>query len=259
MDGDGGGHDAGCRVKKQTLGRFGYGAAAIGFGVCGLIWPAFERWPLIGALGSVPHREVLPYLIAAVEILGGIAILVPRTVRLGAVALGAVYLTFCVLAFPSIVAHPLVYYGYGNFFEQLSFVAGATIVYACCGKTTRATTRLAWTGYYAFGLCVLSFALEQAFYISQTASAVPKWIAPGALFWAWLTTAAFALAAIGLLARLMPRLAARLTAAMIAAFGLLVWVPALVTGPHVLANWTESAETLGIAAVAWIVAEFLDP
>jgi len=25
-----------------------------------------------------------------------------------------------------------------------------------------------------------------------------------------------------------------------------------------LVNWTESAETLGIAATAWIVAEFLD-
>lgn len=239
----------------KGLGRLGYGAAAIGFGICGLIWPAFDQWPLIGALAGVPHREVLPYIVAAIEILGGMAILWPRTNRAGAIALGALYLAFAVLALPAIVAHPLVYNGYGNFFEQLSFVAGALILYACSRPIAGIrTTRLAWVGYYVFALCVVSFALEQWVYLAETASFVPKWIPLGQMFWAWATTIAFALAALALLLRLMPRLAARLTAIMVAAFGLLVWLPALVAGPGVLTNWTESAETLGIAAIAWIVA-----
>jgi len=221
-----------------------------------LIWPDFKEWPLIGALGGVPHRETLPYIVAAVEILGGLAVLVPRTARVGAIALGAVYLAFVVLAVPAIVAQPLVYNGYGNLLEQLSFVAGATLIYGLSGHTIE--TRIGWLGYYAFALCVVSFGLEQGFYLAQTASLVPKWMPPGQTFWAIATTAAFGLAAIGLLTRLMPRLAARLTAAMVAGFGLLVWIPALVAGPHALFTWTESAETLGIAASAWIVAEFLD-
>jgi len=243
---------------KYAFGRFGYGIAAIGFGICGLIWPAFDQWPLIGALAGVPHREVLPYIVAAVEILGGVAVLVPRTARAGAIALGAVYLAFVVLAVPSVVAHPLVYNGYGNLFEQLSFVAGAALIFALSGPTGAQSARVTWVAYYAFALCVVSFALEQWFYLPQTASLVPKWMPPGQMFWAYATTLAFLLAAIALLTRLLPRLAARLTAAMVAVFGLLVWVPALVAGPNVLSNWTESAETLGIAAIAWIVAEFLD-
>src|SRR6185437_16884896 len=89
------------------------------------------------------------------------------------------------------------------------------------------TTRLAKLGYYSFGICVVSFALEQFFYLSATASLVPKWIPPGQMFWAIATTAAFALAAIALLTGLMARLAAALTTAMLVGFGLLVWLPAL--------------------------------
>jgi len=56
--------------------------------------------------------------------------------------------------------------------------------------------RSAQIGYYSFAICIVSFALEQLFYLSETASLVPKWIPPGQMFWAMATTAAFALAAI---------------------------------------------------------------
>jgi uncharacterized membrane protein YphA (DoxX/SURF4 family) len=116
---------------------------------------------------------------------------------------------------------------------------------------------LAQFGYFSFGLCVLSFGLEQLFYLANTASLVPKWIPPGQMFWAIATTIAFGLAAIALLTGLMARLAARLNTAMLLGFGLLVWVPILIVDPHTLSNWTESAETLGIAGSAWMVAEYL--
>jgi hypothetical protein len=104
---------------------------------------------------------------------------------------------------------------------------------------------------------VLSFGLEQLFYLANTASLVPKWIPPGQMFWAITTTIAFGLAAFALLTGLMAQLAARLNTAMLVGFGLLVWVPILIADPHTLSNWTESAETLGIAGSAWIVAEYL--
>jgi hypothetical protein len=74
--------------------------------------------------------------------------------------------------------------------------------------------------YYSFGICVVSFTLEQLFYLSGTTSLVPKWIPPGQMFWAIATTVFFALAAIALLTGLMARLASGLTTAMIVGFGL---------------------------------------
>jgi len=243
---------------KHSLGRYVFGLAAIGSGICVLVWHDVINWQQIKALGNAPHHEILTYIVAAIEILGGVAVQWPSTARAGAVALGAMYFIFALLGAPLIIEHPLVYNGFGNFFEQFSFVSGAVILYACSGPSAPArTARLAQIGYYAFGICVVSFALEQAFYLSATASLVPKWIPPGQMFWAIATTAAFALAAIALLTGFMARLASRLTTAMIMGFGLLVWLPALVADPHSFVNWTEGLETLGIAGSAWIVADLL--
>ena len=123
-----------------------------------------------------------------------------ETARAGAVAVGAIYLALALLGIPLIIKHPLVYNGFGNFFEQFSFVSGALILYACFGPTASLRiAQLAGLGYYSFGICVASFALEQLFYLSASASLVPKWIPPGQMFWAIATTAAFALAAVALL------------------------------------------------------------
>jgi uncharacterized membrane protein YphA (DoxX/SURF4 family) len=243
---------------KYSLGRYVYGLAAIGSGICALVWHGFNNWPLIKTLVDVPHREILTYIVATFEVLGGVAVLWPRTARAGAVALGTIYLIFAVLGVPLIIKHPLIYNGFGNFFEQFSFVSGALILYACSGPIAMArTARAAQIGYYSFGICLVSFALEQLFYLSETASLVPKWIPPGQMFWAIATTAAFALAAIALLTGFMARLASRLTTAMIVGFGLLIWLPALFADPHSFLSWSEGVETLGIAGSAWIVADFL--
>src|SRR5665213_2477400 len=119
---------------KYALGRHVYGLAAIGFGICALVWHDF------GALGGVHYPATLIDIAAFVAILGGAAVQWPRTARVGAVALGVLYFIFALLGLPFIVAHPLVYYGYGNFFEQFSFVAGATIVYAYSDSIASART-----------------------------------------------------------------------------------------------------------------------
>jgi uncharacterized membrane protein YphA (DoxX/SURF4 family) len=236
---------------KYSLGRCVYGLAAIASGICVLAWHRFD------ALAGLPHRDTVTYLAGILEIFAGIAVQWPRTARAGAVALGAIYFIVALLGLPLIIKHPLAYNGFGNFFEQFSFVSGAMILYACSDSIAPArTARLAQVGYYSFSICLVSFALEQLFYLSATASLVPKWIPPGQMFWAMVTTAAFALAAIALLTGLMAQLASRLITAMLLGFGLLVWLPALFANPHSFLNWAESTETLGIAASAWIVADF---
>src|ERR1700733_623040 len=238
---------------KYSPGRYVYGLAAIGSGICALVWHDFA------AFGDLPHRRILLYIAATIEILGGVAVQWPRTARTGTVALGTIYFLFALLAVPLILAHPLVYNGYGNFFEQLSLASGAVILYASFRAIASArTARLAQIAYYSFAVCVVSFALEQLFYLSETASLVPKWIPPGQIFWAIATTVAFALAAISLLTGVMARLAAQLTTVMIVGFELLTWLPTLFAHPHSFFNWSESMETLAIAASAWMVADYLD-
>ena len=79
------------------MGRHVFGAAAIAFGVITLVWHDFNGWQQIRPLGNVPHREILVYLAVAIELFGGIAIQWSRTARVGAVALGTIYLVFALL------------------------------------------------------------------------------------------------------------------------------------------------------------------
>jgi uncharacterized membrane protein YphA (DoxX/SURF4 family) len=243
---------------KIHMGRHVYGAAAVAFGIITLVWHDFNGWQQIRPLGNVPHREILVYLAVAIELLGGIAIQWSRTARVGALVLGTIYLIFALLWVPYIIAMPQLYDRWGNFFEQLSIVSGALIVYATASQNDSArAARLARIGTICFGICVISFTLEQLVYLSGTAEFVPKWIPPGQMFWAIITTFALGLAAIALLSGRSALLASRLLTAMLVGFGLLVWLPRPFADPHQLINWAGNAQNLAITGAAWIVADFL--
>ena len=247
------------KMTKISLGRHVFGLAAIGFGATSLIWHDFGApWQQIQALGNVPHRELLVYIAAAVEILGGIAIQWRKTARIGALALGILFFIFALLWVPRVIAEPLVYDRYGNVFEQLSQVAGAMIIYGMFSSSvSNRAARISRVGYILFGICVISFTLQQLFYLSATASFVPKWVPPGQMFWAIATTIFFAFAAIALLSGHLSLLACRLIVAMILGFQFLIWLPAAFAGSHNSMNWVGNAENLAIAGAAWIVADYL--
>ena len=238
----------------RDFGRHAYGAAAIIYGALALHWNDVNTWPQLAALAKAPYHGPVAYIVAAILIVGGLAIQWRRTAQLGAVVLGVFYLVVAVLCIPGIVAAPLVYNNWGNFFEQFSIASGALIAYASLASGRLASTARAASIF--FGICVVSFALEQAFYLNATAGFVPKWIPPGQMFWAIATTIAFALAAIAILSGRRVLLASRLLTAMLVVFGLLVWLPALLGNPHSHFNWAESTENLAIAAVAWILGDY---
>jgi hypothetical protein len=240
-----------------AIGRCVLGLAAIVFGVVTIVWHDFNVWQQLGPLGNVPHHEMLAYVAGAVEIFGGVAIQWSGTARLGALVLGGFYLFFVLLRLPLLVQMPFTYTHIGGSFELLSIVAGALIVYAGYEPNAERAAILARIGYYLFGLSVVSFTLEQAVYLSDTADFVPKWIPLGQMFWAVLTTIAFALAAIALLSGRFALLAARLVTLMILGFGLLIWLPAPFSDVHSITAWAGNAQNLAIAAAAWIVAEYL--
>lgn len=243
---------------NRDLGRHVYGAASIVFGALMLYWHGAKSWPQFQPLGHAPYVDAVFYIAAAVAIAGGIAIQSGPTARPGAAALAALYLFFAILFIPGIVKGPLIYDHWGNFFEQFSIFSGALIVYAALAPSRSSpTVRAFWIGQMFFGICVVSFTLGQAFYLGVTADFVPKWIPPGQTFWAVTTTIAFALAAIAILSGLQALLASRLLTAMLLLFGVLIWIPRLFANPRSQFNWSENAENLAIAGVAWILADYL--
>jgi hypothetical protein len=235
------------RAGGANLGRHVFGAAAFAFGVITLAWHDSSAGPL--------PRYII-YAAAAALILGGAAIQFARTAKAGAAILGAANLVFVLQCLPGIVAAPQIYNSWGNFFEQFCLFSGAAIAYAHLSSTWPPGT-LSRIGRISLGICAASFALEQAFYLNPTAQLVPKWIPPTQIFWALATTVFFALAAIALVASRMALLASRLLTAMVVGFGLLVWVPLLVSNPHNHASWSEIAETFEIAGATWILADLL--
>jgi uncharacterized membrane protein YphA (DoxX/SURF4 family) len=245
-------------MNNIRLGNIVLGIAAVLSGVFQLAWRDLHMWQQILPLGKIPHSQMFLYITGAVQVLGGIAILWPRTRRIGALSVGIIYLIFTLLGLPDIISAPLVFNNWGGSLEYFSVAAAALILYgAMAGKNDEGGKTLARIGYICFGVCVVSFTLEQVFYFSGTIALVPKWIPPGRVFWSVATTIAFALAAIALLSGRVALLAARLLTIMLVGFGFLVWVPAVLSKPHVLFNWTEHNLNLAIAGAAWIVADYL--
>jgi hypothetical protein len=231
----------------SNLGRHVFGAAALAFGLITLAWHDYNG-------GHLPLY--IAYPAGAAEILGGAAIQFRRTAKTGAVILAAVYLVFALRCVPQIFAQPQIYNSWGNFFEQFSLVSGPAIVYARLSSPWSPET-IRRIGRILLGICSASFALEQAIYLHPTASLVPKWIPPSQMFWAVATTVFFALAAVALLANRMALLATRLLTMMLVSFGLLVWIPLLLSDPRNHTNWSETIETFAIAGAAWILADLL--
>jgi hypothetical protein len=234
-------------TPSSNLGRHVFGVAALAVGLITLTWHDYNGWH---------QRRYLVNAAAAALIFGGAAIQFHRSAKAGGALVGVVYLVFALQCVPGIVAEPQIYNSWGNLFEQFSLVIGAAIVYArlssaCSPKTLHRTGRI------LLGICSASFTLEQAIYLHATASLVPKWLPPNQMFWAVTTTVLLALAAVALLTNRMALLAARLLTMMLVLFGLLVWVPLLLSDPHSHTNWSEIAETFAIAGTAWILADLL--
>ncbi|MGB2592711.1 MAG: hypothetical protein WBG02_10900 [Candidatus Acidiferrum sp.] len=234
-------------TPRLNLGRHLFGVAALAFGIMTLAWHNYSDWHL---------PLYFAYAAGAAQIIGGAAIQFRASAKAGSAVLVAVFLVFALHCVPGILAAPRIYNSWGNFFEQLSLVAGPAIVYARSPSAWSPETQ-GRLGRILLGLCAASFALEQAFYLQNTASLIPKWFPPSQTFWAVATTVFFALAAIALLTNRMALLSTRLLTLMLLIFGVLVWIPLLLSDPHSHSNWSETIETFAITGSAWILADLL--
>ena len=236
-------------------GRIVFGASAVLFGVIALMWHDADTWQTLTQIWRMPFGAILGACLMIAQIAGGIGIAYAPTARGASIVLAIVYLFFSLACIPGIAAAPGTYEHYGSFFEQFSLLCGAIAVCAATETDEPRAVTLGRVARLGLGLCAVSFMLSQLFYFHLTASLVPTWIPPNQMFWAILTTLAFALAAIAILINRRARLAINLMAFMLALFGVLVWIPRLAAHPEAHFNWSEFCLNFLITGAAWTVAD----
>ena len=236
-------------------GRIVFGASAVLFGVIALMWHDADTWQTLTKIWSLPFGRFIGDVLMIAQIAGGIGLPFPRTARCASMVLIFVYALFSLACIPGIIAAPRTYAQYGSFFEQFSLLCGAIAVYAVTETNATQAATLSRIARVGLGLCAVSFMLAQIFYLHFTAELVPKWVPPNQMFWAILTTIAFGLAAVAIFINRRARLAIRLMTLMLAIFGVLVWIPMLVTHPEAHLNWSEFALTFLITGAAWMVSD----
>jgi hypothetical protein len=243
-------------MKPALSGRIFFGASAMLFGVIALMWYDLDTWQTLHSIWRLPFGSIVGACLMAAQIAGGIAMQHPRTARLASIILGVVYLLFSLACVPSIIAASNLFERYGgSFFQQFSLLCGAIALYSATETHPAKAVRFGRLARLGLGVSAISFTLSQILYLRLTADLVPKWIPPNQMFWAILTTIAFALAALAILINRQARLATRLMTLMLGLFAVLVWIPRLIAHPEAHLNWSEFALTVLIAGASWMVAD----
>jgi len=231
-----------------------YAVGAIVLGVVGLCWRDFAtNWQRVGP--QVPLRTFLACAAALCELVLGLGLLWHRTARLAATLLMLFFAIFVLLWVPPIFAHPGVYDGYGNFFEELSLVFAAAVASAWLAPIGSSWSRALVPLTRLYGICAISYGLEHFFSLRGAASFVPRWIPPGQMFWAVTTAICFLLAAAAILTGILAGLASRLLTAMIILFELLIWIPLLVKSPHDHFIWAGNSISIALCGAVWLISD----
>ena len=243
-------------MKTALYGRIVLGASAVLFGVVALMWHDSDTWQNLQHIWSLPFGTIIGECLMAAQVAGGIGMLHARTARSASVVLGIVYLCFSLACVPDIIAAANIYDKYGgSFFLFVSLFCGAIALYAATEADAARAVVFGRLARFGLGVCAISFTLGQMLLLRETAHLVPKWIPPSQMFWAILTTIAFALAGVAILINRQARLAMRLMTLMLALFGVLVWVPHLIAHPKAHFNWSECALTFLVTGATWMVAD----
>ncbi len=235
-------------------GIFVYAGGAIFLGLLGLASSDFAAtWQHVGP--NVPFRTPLAYGTAAVELSAGLALLWRRTARAGALTLTAVYSVFTIVWVPAYLANLRNFDPLGNFFEEFSLVVAGSVLFASLSPAGSWVARRESLFARLYGLSAISFGVGHIYYMPGMLTWIPGWLPPSRMFWAYVTTIGFFLAAAAILTGVMARLASRLITAEILSFEILVWIPKLVAGPHDHFNWAGNAISVALVGAPWVVAD----
>lgn len=238
----------------SNLGIYVYAGGAIFLGVLGLVSGDFATtWQHVGA--TVPFRTPLAYLTAVIELAAGAALLWPQTARVGALTLTVVFSVFTLVWVPTYLENLRSFDPLGNVFEEFSLVVAGAVLFASFSPAGSWFSRHEPLLARLYGLSAISFGVGHVYYMPGLLGWIPKWLPPSQMFWAYVTTIGFFLAAAAILSGIAAPLASRLITAEILGFEILVWIPKLMAGPHDHFNWAGNAISIALSGAPWVVSD----
>jgi uncharacterized membrane protein len=247
-------------MRVASVGHAVFAAVTVWLGILGLIGgdfaPIWEPPPK-----TLPAREILVYLSAAISLATGAGLLLRRTAATAARVL-LVYLLLWLLLFRglALVRAPISQDSWSGAGETAVIVAGSWVLYAWFADgwdnhlgfaTDEQGVRI---GRMLYGLALIPFGVAHFHFAKETASLVPGWL-PAHMAWAYFTGAAYLAAGAAVLSGVWARLAATLSAIQIGLFTVLVWFPIMAAGVKDASAWSETVLSVTLTAGAWVVAE----
>ena len=250
-------------MRIKSFGHAAFALILIWLGVLGLIkgtfgqmWQPVPKW--------VPAQTALAYLCAVISLGSGVALLFPRTAAVASRVLFAALMAWLlVMRFPYLFFQkPLVLVAW-SFGATAVMVAGAWVLYVWLASE-RDRSRL---GFVAddrglriasalYGVSLIPFGLAHFLYMEATAPLIPDWL-PWHVGLAYFTGAAFIAAGLSAITGVAARLGVALSALQMALFGLIVWIPRVLSGNLSEFQRGEAIQTWVLTAGAWIVADSL--
>ncbi len=224
-----------------AVAMIGLGLLALAYGIHGTAWYSVPAW--------VPWRAVVTYASGVILLASGAGLLFAPTATISSRVLFGYLAIWLCMRVPTLIDGPLVPVNWENAAELGTLTAGAWVILArLAGASVPLAARI------MFGLSLVAFGIAHFAYVPQTAGLIPA-IFPFHTGLVYFTGAAHCAAGLGVLFSVVPRLAARLEAAMLAIFTLAVWVPTLFAPRISLGTWTEFVVSCAVTAGAWVVAE----
>jgi len=251
-------------IVDTAAGRALFAVAMAGTGVLSLVYGDFAlQWQPLPA--GFPARTLLAQGSGLLIVASAIGVFFKRTAVVSASVLCLYQLVWAVLRIAEV---PPDWFSIGRwlgFCEAFAIlIAAGTLLRSVADPAARARSALHPIDWLApaqrlFGLCCIGFGLSHFAYAEFTAAMIPQWL-PGRLWLAFFTGAGHIAAGLGLLAGIVPRVAATLEAIMMSSFVVLVHVPSLFAAPPVdwaptsRMQWTALCMSGALAGSAWLVA-----
>jgi uncharacterized membrane protein len=244
------------------VGRAFYAIGLIGIGVQHFIFRDFipvivPLWP-----SWISGRPMWACVAGALLVAAGMAILFGIRARAVAAATGAVLLVLIVIDdVPSVLMmYPKHLGSWTNAFKALTLCGGAWVVAGSLEERARSLPR--WLeavmplGRFFLPITVAVFGYAHFLYKEFVALLVPRWVPGGAMFWTYFAGIALIAAGVGMILRVMPRLASLMLGIMIFLWLLMLHIPRAIADPHSgMGNeWTSVFEALAFSGIAFVLA-----
>jgi uncharacterized membrane protein YphA (DoxX/SURF4 family) len=244
--------------------RISYGIMIIGLAVQQIFYVDFRTVILPPGFSSIPAHSFFVYLLSAILIAAGIAIVFNIQARVISLGLGGLFLLliiFCQIPYEVFDDQYAKHLGtWTQALKELVFCGGAFIVAGSLPAEHRNALIKFLEKFIQFGpafVCItmISFGIDHFFYADGVSTLVPNWI-PGHLFWTYFAGVALIGSGITIILKIKLKLSAILLALMIFLWLIVLHIPRAIVDPYSLQGNEVSSvfEAFGFSGIAYLIA-----